>query len=177
MFSTDWAIMETAASDLESYLLAKDLYWLVKGGRLSPGNILLSQARLRAVPQNLDRLEPMAASIEQTRAHWRSAWKDKADREFGERLRLWRQYLADTGVGENTSQTEYKTQVRLRAMLQLLSADLGLNPQNELELGNLDEKLRLISRAGNFVWQSVLAPGFAKEEYWFLYCRLISELH
>lgn len=177
MFSTDWVIVETAANDLERYLLAKDLYWLVKGGRLSPGNILLSQARLRAVPENLGRLEPMSVSIEQTRTHWRSAWKNKAEREFGERLRLWTQYLAEAGGGDSPSQTEYKTQVRLRAMLLLLSADIGINPQSELQLRNLDEKLHQISRAGDFVWQSVLSPGFPQDEYWFLYRVLVSELH
>jgi len=58
MYATDWEILHTAADDLEAYLLSKELYWLVRGSRLSPGNLLLSIARLQSKPDYDPELRP-----------------------------------------------------------------------------------------------------------------------
>lgn len=177
MFATDWQILETAAADLESFLLSRELYWLVKGGRLSTGNVLLSMKRLEAAFGQDAHFQNLKGEIEQTRARWRSAWMEKARREYEERLRLWTQFLNDLSAGETSALAEYKTQVRFRLMLDLLAGDVPMPSSAGGLLEKLDGQLRVSTRAGGFVWEGELAEGFDSETYWYLYRTLTVPKH
>jgi hypothetical protein len=180
----DWVFLKTALSDLRDYILSAEIYWTLRPPARSPGgfqlsqltigNLLLSQARLRAndlPPQRAQELAELSTQIAAVRSDWRANWGRKADEEFRSRLNLWQQYLRELRAEPRHSAAIYAREVRQRAILYLLSTELSREvPANEAEqIAMLDNILRGISQPGPFVWEAELADGFPPAEYWFLY--------
>lgn len=187
-YEQEWAFLRAALPDLQDYLLSNELYWPLRlmahtpGSlqipQLTIGNLLLSQTRLSALtlPQGqADELAGIVRQIQQVRETWRSNWSRKAGREFASRLKLWQQYVSELrgeiGRSAGRPASGYATEVRQRAILRLLSAEiLGGLPRDEAEQVDLtDNILRGLTRAGDFVWEPEVAPGFPQQDFWFLY--------
>ena len=95
-------------------------------------------------------------------------------RETHARLNLWRAFLDDLNESLASNAGLYPTEIRQRAMLQLLatapeSATLPAEARQEMQA--LDARLREMFAAGSFVWEEQLAPAFSPPEFWFLYGR------
>ncbi len=184
----DLRYLESGLLDLEGYILSQELYWPVgasapAGGppypRLTLGNLLQSQARLRAhrlAPDQSAGLARLEKRMEETRTRWLSAWRQKTQREFAVRLNLWRDYLEDYRQNPSENVDRYAYEVNRRVILDLLEPQAGSIPPAESEmLSGLDRLLRGIFIPGKFIWDAEIKGGFPAEKYWYLYGRLKTE--
>lgn len=182
----DLAYLRAASESLKDYLLSNELFWTLNLGsmpgqpsspKLTLGNLRLAQARLGAhraagtlEPDQESDLVHLERKIETLRAKWRSAWEEKAGREFVSRLRQWGHYLDEVGDKPERHAVYYPSEVRLRVLLEVLQGDLGAEPPAEVGLlPHLDARLRGVFKQGDFTWSPGLAGGFPEGMFWFLY--------
>lgn len=183
-FDLEYAAAGLAA--LKDYLLTKELFWPIslsdagQGSiypKLTAGNLLLTFARLlaygksrtlNAVQQSeFTRLE---REFDALKRKWQVAWEEKASREFTSRLRQWSHYLDEFSLNPDAQAPYYRSEVRLRVLLELLKDALGEVPQEDLTA--LDESLRAQFTDGDFIWDGDLVDGFPQDKYWYLYGQL-----
>jgi len=140
---------------------------------LTIGNLMLSKARLNALlagGAQGNELADLSRRIDEFRQQWRVNWGIKAAREYGSRINLWQQYLHELRGDAHRNAAVYPSEVRQRAILHLLLAEVNDIPTGQKEqLNMLDQILRGLSQPGPFVWEPELASGFPKEDFWFLY--------
>ena len=87
-------------------------------------------------------------------------------------LRQWAAYLEELRKEPNTHLAFYKTEVRLRVLLELLGETLPEPPESPAVL---DEHFRPIFEDGEFLWDQEVQGGFPPEDYWFLYGKLAAK--
>ena len=183
---SDLQFVEACAPELEAYLRASEVFWPLapaKGfaplPRLTLGGLLLALRRLGAVERGLRapqavRLAQARMRLETERLRRTAAIGAKMTLETHARLSLWRAYLDDLSESPASNADLYPTEIRQRAMLQLLATAPETGPL-PAEAGQamraLDARLREMFAAGSFVWEEHLAPAFSPPEYWFLYGR------
>jgi hypothetical protein len=183
---SDLQFVEACAPELEAYLMASVIYWPLaqpKGHALLPrltlGGLLLALHRLSAVERDLPagqavRLTRARTRIETERLRWTAAMGTKVAPEMQAHLNLWRAYLDDLSESPGPNADLYPTEVRARAMLQLLATSPETVPLPAVArqaMQALDVRLREMFAAGSFVWEEQLAPAFSPPDYWFLYGR------
>lgn len=181
--SHDAAFLQSAAQVLENYLLSEVLFWPLQhekgamlGGdsdQLTPGNLLLSLARLSN--EELAEISVKAAlqRIDEVRRQWKSAWINKCHKEWEQRLRLWLHYLDDLLREDGrVLPPDYSFHVRQRVILDLLTKEIvELPPDKRLKLQNADEMLRSLTQPGEFIWQKSLQEHFPASSFWYLYVK------
>ncbi|HWQ47005.1 MAG TPA: hypothetical protein VN376_09065 [Longilinea sp.] len=182
--NADRSFLRAALDDLPEYLTSKTLFWplsnplsdLMPGGlpRLTPGNLLLATARLRA--EKL--LDPTyEAKISQLINKNRAVWLLKVEQEFATRLRMWQNEL-DEFSRENGPDQAFIYQIRQRAILRLLELEIPtLKPSDIRTLDLLDEIFRKTTIPSPFVWEETYSNGFPPDEWWFLYRDLPGNRH
>jgi len=182
----DLGYLKAGLEILEKYLLAKDLYWPIGVSpppgeppypRLTLSGILLALARLKAreLPGKIaSEVADLERQLEIIRSHWRVAWEQKVGREFHARLNLWRDFLEEYRKNPANHRDRYIYEVGRRVMLQLLKNEaINLErPAEEELLSALDSLLDAYFSPGKFVWDADLAPGFPRQEFWYLYGNL-----
>lgn len=167
----DLTFVRESIPQLQEYLLSNELYWPLSGSlpRLTPGSLLLALMRMQATnPLEAQRME---SHLEVVRNKWRSAWEKKEGREATNRLRLWSQYLSDTLSAPDQNMESYKTEVRGRAILQILLRDLPDAPERAA-VADLDARLRSRFVSGDFTWEKEVQAAFPRADFWFLYGTL-----
>lgn len=183
----DLGYLNAGLSSLESYLLSDDVYWDLRAPsppgelpypQLTLGNLLLVRARLAARPLSLEHtrlLSELEARLEATRTKWREAWTRKAKREFGARLRLWRDFLEDYRRDPETNVDRYAYEVSRRVMLHFLQIEADPISSHERELlTGLDKVLYAVLVPGRFIWDKDLLYGFPSQDFPYLYGTLKS---
>jgi hypothetical protein len=179
----DWAFLRSAAGDLQDYLLSKDLYrplfplpedrGVGELVQLTPGNLLLAQARLAAFswePVRAAELAELNAGCERVIRQWKTAFSQKAAHEYHARLDLWREFLQDVLGSTPHRQADYPFQVRWRVILELLHPFVtGLSGDEPGILAAVDERLKRSAAPGKFVWEPDLEKRFPEKEFWYLY--------
>ena len=171
---------------LKDYLLTKELFWPISLSatgqgqiypKLTAGNLLLTFARLHAYGKSgtLDAVQQsefirLEMEFDALKRKWQVAWEEKVSREFTSRLRQWSHYLDEFSQNPDSRAPYYRSEVRLRVLLELLKDDLGEVPEEDLSV--LDESLRAQFTDGDFIWDEDLADGFPQDKYWFLFGHL-----
>jgi hypothetical protein len=181
----DFGFLRAAIPILENYLLSKDLYWSLADSsprgepaypQLTIGNLLSFHARLKARNLTLDQQAELTRLENQLWvfvSKWRLAWEKKAGREFGARLKLWRDFLEEYRTDPENHADRYAYEVGRRVLLTLLQDQTSDIPAAERELlAGLDRLLEAIFVPGDFVWDDELASGFPQTLYWYLYGRV-----
>lgn len=163
----DQNYIDIALPELKNYLLSDILYYPLMGNlpRLTIGGLLLAQKRLQAGTLGTHLYSKLAT----VKIKWRAAWTKKSAREVEARLRLWRNYLNDYRKNPEEYAADYKHEVRLRVMIELLSAEVDQIPA---EIAVLDQFLRAKFISGKFVWEETLQSQFPADKFWFLYGNL-----
>jgi hypothetical protein len=166
----DLQFLTEGLPQLQDYLLSKELYWPLGNSlpRLTPGSLLLTLARLGVTRP--DQAQAFQTVLDSARVRWRAAWEKKAAREMANRLRLWSQYLSDHQYAPESAGL-YSTEVRGRAILQLLLAEVPDVPE-KMALAELDIVLQAGLTPGEFIWETGWRPAFPMTDYWFLYGTL-----
>jgi len=156
----DQQFLEAGISELQDYLLSKELYATLPGSftlpRLTLGGLLLARQRLG--PQ----ADSLAAQMDAIRSKWRVAWDAKARYEVRARSDLWKNYLIDYRESPKSYRDEYPQQVRYRAMLTLFGE----------ESNDFDGMVKAAFIPGDFVWEKECAERFPRELFWFLFGKL-----
>lgn len=185
----DLRYLQAGASVLENYLLSGELFWPVGSRppanepafpRLTLGGLLLARQRLsgrtldKAQQAELTRIDQQ---LEVTRTRWKTAWGQKAGREFRSRLNLWRDFLEEYRQNPYGNSDRYSYEVRLRVMLHLLREGVDAIPSAEIELlAGLDQLLHALLAPGEFIWEAGLQDAFPHSTYWYLYGNLPGHL-
>jgi hypothetical protein len=188
-FDYDLRYLKAGIESLESYLLSDHLHYSLdtraQSGEpafpnLTLGNLLLSEARLRAWPKTLEQegqLGALLPRLDQQRSRWRTAWGKKAVRSLHSRLNLWRDYLDEYRRTPDANADRYAFEVKRRVMIDLLQVEVDEPSRTDLELlARLDALLKTFLIRGKFIWSGELAGGFPTERYWYLYGWLPDEL-
>lgn len=183
----DLGFIQGGLSQLEDYLLSKELYWPPGANppagerpypQLTIGNILLARSRLKGrtlSDGHSTELVKLDEQIDAVREKWQSAWRKKSEREFRQRVKLWRDFLEDYRADPSGNYKRYGYEVSRRVILHLLSQETIIHPPKEAEiLHGLDARLRAILIPGEFVWDEELKSSFPSESYWYLYGKLKS---
>jgi hypothetical protein len=86
------------------------------------------------------------------------------------RLRQWGDFILGMSSDKHESSTEYRHQVRSRAILQLLEDDIPTQAAIYADsIARKDKILEKFSVENDFVWEEEVRSGFPEEKYWFLY--------
>lgn len=180
-FADDRTYFQNGIGELENYLLSKELFWPLSGGkdlpRLTIGGLLLSRLRLQAratSPKQIADLNKLEFAFEEVRSKWSVAWERKAGQEVQTRTALWRNYLTDYQQSPDQHAMDYPRQVHGRVMLHLLKKGLKSLPSDFQALDVLDQMVKAAWLPGVFIWERDLVQAFPKAEYWFLYGKLRS---
>lgn len=174
----DVRFLEAALPELKDYLFSKELYWplpavsgigqLADFIRLTPGNLLLSKARLKAKTISPEE-EQLLSKLDEICSYWRSHWFQKIEKEIPARLTLWNNDLVEARE-DGFSLASYRYQIRIRVMLELLTAELAAMPlAYQKQIPALDQLLREITSPGPFIWETEVMRAFPEHDYWFLY--------
>lgn len=178
----DLGYFQAGVQVLKEYMLSGEIYWPIGAKppagepsypQLTLGGLLLARARLegrRLAPEEDMALARLDREYDRLRSRWRVAWEAKAAREFHARLVLWRDFLEEYRAGPGNNADRYTYEVTRRVMLELLLPQSAGVPPEEIELLEaLDQLLRSRLEMEDFIWDMELAPGFPKENYWYLY--------
>lgn len=180
----DVGYLKAGLIELEDYLLSNQLYWNLGAApppgesiypQLTIGTLLLVFKRLQARAgegyenEYFDELNELKIITHQ----WKSAWIQKATREFGARLILWRNYIDDYHNSPEDNYDRYSFEISRRVLMDLLQPFLETSSTQNLQiLTELDEILRNNFIPGTFIWDKEIEQGFPSANYWYLYGRL-----
>ena len=170
---------------LEDYIQSSELYWSIgisaEAGQtpypeMTLGGILLFLQRAKAhklSPQQQAELAELDAKLSSTRLRWRAVWGKKATHAFRARLKLWSNFLEDYRRNSGANVDRYHYEVTRRVQLHLLQSDADdrYEAEDQLLIG-LDEFLKAVFVADDFIWDPELATGFPPDPYWYLYGHL-----
>lgn len=181
----DWEFLHKGTADLKEYLLSQELYWPLSTGPGTPqftlGNLLLAQARLSAVawpPERQAELQALNETVEGLHKQWQVTWSRKAKREYSARYKLWMNYLQEVFAETGRHSAGYASEVRWRAILDLLEPDITEPLEVERQgLASLDGRLRTITHPGPFLWEPEVEPAFPRSSFWYLYIAFKEEHH
>jgi hypothetical protein len=166
--------------ELEPYLLSPELFWPLDSrssgiaqDRLTLGNLLLCLDQLTAVRESWDiqseadfRKSELLWHQEQEK--WKSAIRNKASKEFGSRINLWRAYLMDLEDGQ-AANFDYRHEVRNRVIIERLCEFELAKDRRQKDLQNVDRLLRSLVIQSEFIWPLQLQPLYPSQAFWFLY--------
>jgi hypothetical protein len=184
-FSYYQVYLQAGLGELERYLLSDHLFWPLNISsapgeppypKLTLGGLLLHQAFARPLSQSgSDQtvMQKFDSELDQIRTRWRVAWERKAAWEFKSRLRQWGNVLKEIRIDPEDQNDYYIYEVRLRLLLDLLSAEThSIDPALDEHLQGLDLLLRALFAPGDFIWQLELAPAFPIDKNWYLWGNL-----
>jgi hypothetical protein len=158
--------LQAAVPQLKDCLLSNEIFWNIgTDPQLTLGNLLFAEAQAKASGGDKNLFNEISA----LKKEWHSAWQQKAKREFASRLRQWTQYLAELSEHPSRYAAQYKTEMRVRTLLELLAGEVpGLSSQ----LMAADSKLKALTTSGDFVWSKDDEAAFPKGKYWFLWAKV-----
>lgn len=182
LFEYNLNYVREGVTGLKNYLLSEALFWPIHLSaptshapypKLTIGNLLFYQKRTEAC-QPVSGADPQFSKLEdelQIIANkWRSAWEEKAEKEFRSRQRQWQIFLTEIRKGDASPAGNYKTEAKLRVLLALLSEEISVNTAVEFQL--YDQALRSKFIAGEFLWEQEYSSAFPSGKYWYLYGKL-----
>lgn len=143
----------------------------MSGGQvLSLMNALLrGRAELTAAQQS--RLDGITAKVQQTIGTLRTAFHKHLTREAHSHLERLRWFLDSCQEDGEQCKRDFPNEIQNRQRLEELSQALGsaLPPELAHELATVDERLRAMTMAGDFVWPQRAQELYPQTPYWYLY--------
>lgn len=165
-----------SCDELESFLLSKSNRWPLGdswGGnmflpeRMTIGNLLLAQKIHSAIaPAHSN----VANCIEIAKRKWSSAWEEKIEQEWQERMRLWNYVITEIRKAEEYPASYYQNEVRNRVIQELFASDSPeLLGEFKDQLNALDQLLSVLLEPGDFIWDEEMISEFDRQSFWYLY--------
>lgn len=184
----DLKILEIMAEEMEDYLDSSHIFFPLPGRGNVPlltlGGYLMRQHRLLVLSESLlgkeeqTRLQAAITLFNESVAPKKTRYEAKAHRELEARVRQWDAYLDELDEDLFVSAAYYGTAVEARVLITDLFGELQRRDhQVQLHIseriGQLDEKLRIYWRPGEFVWPSEWKAAYPQAKYWWLYGKPI----
>lgn len=184
----DLKYLRAAVDNLESYLLAPEVFWNLSiqpppgeppYPALSLGGILLFRQRMLrrnlSLPEEAEYLS-LCQQLDVMQNRWRTAWDKKAAKSYQARLTQWRNFLEDYRHDPAGNVDRYRSEARMRVMLELLDQNNPYIPPEQRQLlAVLDSYLAARLRPTSFIWEEEIQPSFPKDQFEYLYGELIAE--
>jgi uncharacterized protein YukE len=166
--ATEVRYLRAGLEQLKDYLLSNEIFWnLGMDPQLTLGNLLLAEAHVKAGDLTAED-QKLLDDLKAQKKEWRTAWEAKAKKEYASRMRQWTQYLSELSENPSRFGAQYKTEARVRTLLELLSDEA---PGLGSELKQLDSSLKSFVTDGDFIWGTESQSSFPKSKYWFLYAK------
>lgn len=175
-YSQNLHFLKAGLEQLKDYLLSTEVFWNISLPANYPqftlGNLLLAAAEVQAASGSMAadsaQWRELLTNLAKQKKEWRTNWERKAQKEFGARLRQWVQYVDELADSRNRVPAHYKTDVRVRALLELLAAEA---PALRGQLASPDARLKRLVGDGEFIWDEEVKSAFPKSKYWFLWVK------
>lgn len=178
-YSQNLHFLKAGLEQLKDYLLSNEVFWNLSLPANYPqftlGNLLLAAAEVQAASGSMateSQWRELLADMARQKKEWRTNWERKAQKEFGARLRQWVQYVDELAESRNRVPAHYKTDVRVRVLLELLAAEA---PALRGQLASPDARLKRLVGDGDFIWDEEVKSAFPKGKYWFLWVKPIEK--
>ena len=180
----DLVIAETEAAELEDYIIDDELYRTTTARtsegdqslKMTGGDLLARLHRLQAIrseltPEQQQRLDVVQKAVDATIYSLRTRFHDRLKREVKARLDSLKWFLDDVAQDARRARTEYPFEIRNRQRIEEIKKELGadLTPDLANAISQLDQRLRMLTAAGNFVWDARLKSAYPANPYWYLY--------
>ncbi len=182
--AADLATLETMAPELDDYIVKDDLYRTVRvhlpGGdqmlQMSGGDLLtrifrLAAERERLTPEEQVRFDAARSMAEKSIYSLRTRFHQRLAREVKARLDSLNWFLDECMSEPARCRGEYPFEIRNRQRIDAIVSELGadLSPELKSQISRLDERIRMLVRPGDFVWDARLEPIFPRTRFWYLY--------
>ncbi len=180
----DLAIAEAMTQALEDYTINNELYRTVvvrtsEGDQrlqMTGGDLLTRLHRLQATrdqltPDQQTRLDAtQKAAVEAIRS-LRTRFHERLQREMKARLDALQWYLGELAQDVARARAEFPFEMRNRQRIEEILQELGsdVTPDLKNNLGEVDHRIRMLTRPASFVWDEQLKPAFPSNSYWYLY--------
>lgn len=181
----DLAVVAAEVDVLEEYIIKDEVYRTVitstPGGdrnlQMTGGDLL---ARLYRLQQQRDKLtdaqggqlDQLQSSSDAIIKSLRTRFCGLAGREIKTRLNSISWFLDDCAGDQKRCRTEFPFEIRNRQrveeLLKVFDAG-GLDEKLGTMLKSVDQRIRMSTRASEFVWDEQLKEAFPQSPYWYLY--------
>jgi len=180
----DLLITEAMAQELEDYIVKDDLYRNIvvrtsEGDQrlqMTGGDLLTRLHRLQAVraqlsPDQQTRLDAAQKSATATIYSLRTRFHERLQRELKARLDALNWFLGDFAQDRARARTDFPFEMRNRQRIEEIMQELGsdLAPEMKSGVSQIDNRIRMLTGAGSFIWDEQLKPAFPANPYWYLY--------
>lgn len=180
----DLAVLAAEIDELEEYIVKGDIYRTVRvqtpAGmqmvQMSAGDLLSRLYRLEGERERLSveqrsRTKELALAARSTIYSLRTRFHDLLKREIKTRIDSLNWFLDDVIGDPKRARVEYPYEIRNRQRIQLMVDELAeeMTPELKSQVSRVDERIRLIVRPAEFVWDSQLEPIFPRERFWYMY--------
>lgn len=184
--TTDLVIVEAMADELETYIVANELYRTLSL-RTAEGNQTLQMTgadlltrlyRLQGERNLLSaadqaRLDAVQTRVDNTIYSLRNRFQERLQREIKARLDSLKWFLDDCLADRQRCRVEFpfemRNRQRIEEALKMMSYQLPEAQQNFLR--QIDARIRQVALPGEFLWDERWKAIFPPQPYWYLYVR------
>lgn len=181
----DLAVVAAEIDVLEAYIIKEEVYRTVitstPGGdrnlQMTGGDLLarlyrLQQQRDRLTDAQRDRLDALQSASDATIKSLRTRFRGLAEREIKTRLNSIVWFLDDCASDQKRCRTEFPFEIRNRQRVEELLKEFdagGIDEKLATMIKSVDQRIRMSTRASEFVWDEQLKEAFPQSPYWYLY--------
>jgi hypothetical protein len=180
----DLAIVEAMLQELEDYLIKDELYRTVvvripgndQSLKMTGGDLLTRLHRLDSIhgqlsPELQARVEAADQAARSTTYSLRTRFHDRLKREIKARMDSLKWFLDDCAQDPRRCRAEFPFEIRNRQRIEEALKELGDEIPEELRDGlrRIDQRIRMMTRGSDFIWDERLKPAFPPQPYWYLY--------
>lgn len=185
--SIDLAIVTAMVEELEEYIIKDDLYrtLIVRTAtgevrlQMTGGDLLtrlhrLGHERERLSADQQQQFDTVSQSAERIIYSLKSRFHSRLQREMKARLDTLRWFLDERASERGQARANYPYEIRNRQRVEEIVKRLGAGLPVELteQLTQVDHRLRMLTTAGEFVWDPALKGVFPQHPYWYLYAGM-----
>jgi hypothetical protein len=182
--AVDLQIAEAEVQELEDYILSDVLYrpLIVRASsgdlnlQMTGGDLLTRLHRLRSQRQQLlpdlqTRVDTVDQAARRIIYSLRTRFHARLQREMKARLDSLKWFLDDCGQDRQRCRVEYPFEVRNRQRIEEILKESEGDLPEELKnyLRTIDQRVRVLTHATDFIWDAQLQEAFPRQPYWYLY--------
>jgi len=167
------------AGALVPYIYQDELYGVLSNDlpRLTVGGLIMRLNRLGALDNLLadaqrQSIRMAREQFDKTKSEWTVAYEGKLKRELTARLRSLGQFIMDC-VDRRLCADLYPGEIEKRVMVAGLQAEAQkynvLEPSVVGQIAGIDDRLHMLTRTGEFLWDARLEAAYPRASYWYLY--------
>ncbi|MHB8625247.1 MAG: hypothetical protein ACYDBJ_08855 [Aggregatilineales bacterium] len=167
------------AAAIVPYIYQDELYGVLPNDlpRLTVGGLIMRLNRLGIVDNLLSEAQRQAVSnahvqFDHVKKEWTVAYEGKLKRELTARLRSLGQFITDC-VDRRLCSDLYPGEIEKRVMVAGLQSEAQacnvLEPNVVTQITGIDNRIHLLTRPGDFLWDERLKPAYPQDAFWYLY--------